>query len=236
MRKLKILFMMTVMALSIGSTNMVTRVHASDSEQGMEEKIQEEIKTFLKESDKSDLADLTQEESAELINLLDGIKSQYINAEEEHMKSQLNERASTSQYIGRLFLTLDESTKDLPHGHAGIGDAEVNAVIEANPGVGVKKYSNRIATYWSKRKDSGIYGVRGASSTQYRNARNYANARLGYSYGFNPISDKDFYCSELVFYAWKGQGYTLNSGIPWGTIILPVHIMADEDVYCIRKF
>lgn len=233
MKKLKILMILIV--LSSSNMNIFTIAHANDGYTPMENEIQNAISFVLKSNGVKELSDLSDEDTEALIDNINEIKSKHIDIREQEAKSSPSAR-STSSYIGKLFLTTDSSTKDFPHGHAGIGHKDLNAVIESNPGDGVRKYNGRIKSYWAKRKNSGIYGVRGASAAKYRNAFNYAEKRIGKKYGFNPFDNNSFYCSELVFYAWKGQGYTINNGLLWGSIILPVHMMLDSDTYLVRKF
>lgn len=99
----------------------------------------------------------------------------------------------------------------IKHGHAGIGYYDSDSVIEANPDVGVKLYANRISTYWMNCADGGIYSIHGAINHEYVIATDYVYNHIGYDYGFLPIVS-DFYCSELVNYAWKEAGYDLRGG------------------------
>ena len=78
--------------------------------------------------------------------------------------------------------------------------------------------------------DGGIYSIHGAINHEYVIATDYVYNHIGYDYGFLPIVS-DFYCSELVNYAWKEAGYDLRGGaLPW-TVLLPIHLMKDADTY-----
>lgn len=230
-----IVMLFTLMLLTLGSGTLFTNVHANEDEE-MEIQIQYAIDSVLQNNNIKDLGDLPETEMGKLVDDINAIKANYIDINAEKLASQPHTRGRTNQYIGRLFLTTESYTHGIRHGHAGIGSDETNAVIEANPGQKIKVYKDRVQSYWSKAKNSGVYGVRGASLTKYKNAYKYAKSKIGKSYGFNALDNNTFYCSELVFYAWKGQGYTINNGIPWGTIILPVHMIADSDTYLVRKY
>lgn len=223
-----------VLSVFIGTT-MVSTIHASDID-GMEKEIQETINMMLEASNQKDMIDLSKQDQEILVDKINEIKSRYIDIEAEIKNAQPRERSATYKFMGRLFLTLDAFTKDFPHGHAGIGHEEVNAVLEANPGDGVKKYKNRINSYWKRRKNGGVYAVRKASARQYRGAFSYAKNRVGKKYGFNPFDNNSFYCSELVFNAWKSQGYKLDHTRSWGAVIPPLYLMADSGTYHVHEF
>lgn len=136
--------------------------------------------------------------------------------------------------MGHIFVTGDSKTYGWPHGHAGIGTATVGATIEvANTSLGVVYRANRVTDYWSK-KNSSIMGVVGSTSSNYTSAFTYANNRIGKAYGFDPLNPNDFYCSELVFLAWKNAGITLyNHTI---VFILLSSIYGAAKIYTVVKY
>lgn len=141
---------------------------------------------------------------------------------------------TNGNFYGEIFITMDNSTLGFRHGHAGIGGDGSGYVIEANQDDGVKLYKNRIEGYWIKCKTGGIMRVRGASAQVYRTAYKYADNKIGYAYSIIPRSDT-FYCSELVYYAWKEAGYDIASG-KWGYHYSPYDIMSDDDTYYLYKW
>lgn len=117
--------------------------------------------------------------------------------------------------MGFVFVTGDAKTSSWSHGHAGIGSATPESVIEANPGDGVMFYHNRIASYWAK-VNSSIMGVRGATSGHYFDAFQYANNQYGKPYSLVPTDgSSSYYCSELVRDAWRHAGIKVASDNGW---------------------
>lgn len=120
---------------------------------------------------------------------------------------------------------------------SGIGVKGSGVVVEANPVDGVKKYFNRVSTYWMNRNLGGLLRVKDTSSTQYEKAQSYALEKVGKNYGFNPFSDDDFYCSELVYYAWKYAGVDIASSRAYTHgLILSAHFLIDSDTYYVARW
>lgn len=234
MKKIKGNLIIPLLTIIIGTT-MISTIHGNDID-GMEKEIQETIDMMLKTSNKKDMKDISKQDQEILVDKINEIKSHYIDIEAEIKNAQPRGRSATYKHMGRLFLTLDASTKGFPHGHAGIGHQDVGKVIEANPGDGVKVDSGRMNKYWERRKNGGVYAVRKESARHYKGAFSYANNREGKRYGFNSFDNHSFYCSELVFNAWKSQGYKLDHIRPWGALILPLDLMVDSDTYLVQKF
>lgn len=189
--------------------------------------IQNRINEFLKEKNKPDVYSLTEDEEIQLVNYIRQFKKS-LDGNLERQAVDPWVYASSYNLQGLVFATLDSRTSGIEHGHAGIGFSSGGNVIEANPGDGVKLYKNRVNNYWSSVANGGIYSVKGATSNDYLTAASYAAARLGRGYGFNP-AEGTFYCSELVYYAWKEAGKNIASSRIWGTLILPSQIMNDGD-------
>lgn len=182
--------------------------------------------------------ELSEKEKEELYNIIDSLKpveslkrsgGTTIPSGKRNNKIPLG-----GNYYGEIFITMDNSTIGFRHGHAGIGSDGPGHVIEANPGDGVKLYKNRIKDYWIKCNTGGIMRVRGASAKKYRTAYNYAKSKIGFKYSIISKSDS-FYCSELVYYAWKRAGYNIASG-KWGYHYSPYDIMSDNDTYYLYKW
>lgn len=184
---------------------------------------------FLQKNHVTSTDELTNEQVLQLVDLVNEFKLGIYG----------EERVSTitSKYLtfhsGDLYLTLDASTHIIGnvywnHGHAGIGGELPGDVIEANLDDGVYYYTNRDG-YWNSRTNGGIYKVVDAVDEEYQVALDYANEKVGLAYGFNPLSNSDFYCSELVFYAWDAAGYDLDHKRIPGKYILPQDLMLGAD-------
>ncbi len=192
--------------------------------------IQKKINEFVKSKNKNNVYDLNNEEEIELTQVIQEYKETLngnIASPYAYIESGIYN--SSVDIGGYIFSTLDSRTGSWEHGHAGIGYSAGGNVIESNPNVGVKLYTNRVDTYWRNCANGGIYSVSGASSSQYTTARNYAYSKLGCTYDFNALNTNSFYCSELVYYAWDSAGINIASSRIWGTPILPSQIMNDGD-------
>lgn len=92
--------------------------------------------------------------------------------------------------------------------YAAIVHENAKYTIEAYPESGVKVYSND----WANK--SKVYGIRvtGASINDYKNAAkdalNQTNKALNF---FNKETTDSFYYSQLVWKAWKNQGFDIDS-------------------------
>lgn len=227
--KKTIIFIFLAMVFILPFTNVSAldiedKLHIDNSHEFI---IQEKIDAFLKEKRKDNIYSLTPSEELELVNFIENYKNN-LNPNFKLQRVSGKDYATSFDITGYIFLTMDSRTSGWRHGHAGIGYSAGGNVIEANPGDGVELYYDRVKDYWSKRKTGGIYSVKKAEYADYKKARNYAKSKLGRKYGFNPFGG-DFYCSELVYYAWKEAGYNVASSRVWGTPILPSQIMNDGD-------
>ena len=227
-----------LVALLLIATSFTTPISANKeiSSDEMQEQINAMEQKYMQEHDIKNHEDFTNEQILELVDLINEYKSN-VYSNNDIAKKQTR---GLHYHSGDIFVTLDASKtffEDVvwDHGHAGIGGWIYGDVIEANPGDGVNYYNNRYG-YWNSRKNGGVYKVRNAVDPEYETAMIYAEDRVGLSYGFDATSDQDFYCSELVYYAWKDAGYDLdNNRIP-GTFILPKYLMMDADVVLDTSF
>lgn len=122
-------------------------------------------------------------------------------------------------------------------GHAAIVHNDPNYTIESFPDGGVRVYKND----WASK--SKVYGVRvkGASGADYTNAASYAitqaNLRKPYNWNFfNKGTTDSFYCSQLVWRAWKNQGYEvdrMNLG-DWEPVS-PAELVGGDETYVFYK-
>ncbi|WP_051286732.1 YiiX/YebB-like N1pC/P60 family cysteine hydrolase [Paenibacillus taiwanensis] len=107
-------------------------------------------------------------------------------------------------------------------GHAGIVSNVSALTVESFPADGVQKHTND----WRGRTNVYALSVKGASSSNYANAASYAENQVGKSYNWwfiNPWRDDAFYCSQLVWKAWKSQGIDVDY-VTIDPIVTPIEI------------
>ena len=119
--------------------------------------------------------------------------------------------ASTLGTVGDILITYSSSSfkknMDAPK-YATIVHENANYTIESYPENEVRVYSND----WANK--SKVYGIRvtGASINDYKNAAkdalNQTNKALNF---FNKETTDSFYYSQLVWKAWKNQGFDIDS-------------------------
>lgn len=202
----------------------------------IENEINDEVTKMLAKTGASSLEELSKEEANQLVDIILEIKEDHKDYYLNNIDLKLSPNTSGASTMGDVFVTPQEQTLSYIHGHAGIGASGTGQVIEANKGVGVVLYNNRIDSYWRTKTDGGIYGVVGAAYDQYARAYQYANARIGCEYGFNALSSNDWYCSELVWYAWDSVGYNIATGRAAGQLFLPIHLEIDADLFLKEAF
>ena len=230
MQKFKFMFALLLCAfiagISLASVNASEQQTAEDTES----LIISTTESYLKEKGVNATAELSYEDIVLLNKKIDQIKEN--DPELIDLKNGVNTRA-ISEYRGYVFVTGDSKTSGWSHGHAGIGSATPESVIEANPGDGVKPYYNRIANYWSK-VNSSIMAVRGATSTHYHNAFAYANSQYGKPYGLDPFDGADsYFCSELVRDSWYNAGISVAGNTNW---VFPHEIYQHANTIAVKKY
>lgn len=198
----------------------------------VEKEINKEIPDYLASKNKRNLDDLSIEEKIDLGEEVEKIKIKYYKDEVRwFIPGEYEEKIDLS---GLVFLTLDSTTLNWNHGHAGIGSGKDGKVIEVNYNDVIREYKNRVKTYWKHRANGGIYKVIGVQDSAYNKAKEYAVSKKGLNYGFEFWDSNTFYCSELVYKAWKSAGYDIaTSSI---LFIYPIHMMNDSDLYRVAKF
>lgn len=230
MKKLLTVFITTLLLVLATSTP----AFASNYET-LEEKLNNTKEEFLSKHNCSNISELSYDELLDLFEIVDEIKNSdfEIIKDRERQEMQSNSRAiGVWKFKGYIFVTGDSTTSGWAHGHAGIGTATENTVIEANKNVGVVSLPDRISTYWGK-KNSSVLAVKQAYTSDYTNAFVYANNRIGKQYGFDPLNPNDFYCSELVHLAWKNAGFTIGPAI--GTV-LPADLYTSSSTYSVQTY
>lgn len=117
--------------------------------------------------------------------------------------------------VGNILVTYSYSSLGVEvsvPGHAAIVSTNAAQTVEAFPSGGVRFYTND----WKTKKN--VYGlqVKNAGSVQYKNAAKYAmkqaDAKKPYNWNyFNKGTTSSFYCSQLVWKAWKEQGFDIDA-------------------------
>ncbi|MGY2613436.1 YiiX/YebB-like N1pC/P60 family cysteine hydrolase [Bacillus pretiosus] len=155
-------------------------------------------------------------------------KYQAIIKEKEKQKQKFAASSGKMGTKGDILISYDNKTAGWNHGHAAIVLEDNNYYMEAWPDRGVRVHDNDFGTRFNSKKKQYI---KGASNNQYRAAQNYAYSKKGSKYSVLTRKDNpyQFYCSSLVWQAWKSQGYDLDSN--GGGIVTPADI--DNSSYTI---
>lgn len=144
----------------------------------------------------------------------------YVKETQESTNDTLSSKAAKSLgSYGDILVTYSFSSFGInvaAVGHAAIVHTTSNYTIESFPeGDGHANGVRRYANDWGDR--ARVYGVRvkNATLTDYRNAANYAisqaNLKKHYNWNFfNKGTTDTFYCSQLVWRAWKNQGFEVD--------------------------
>lgn len=140
----------------------------------------------------------------------------------------------TGSWPGYIFVTMDNNKSGWHYGHAGIGGNN-GETIEAYSNTNVAIFSNGYNRNWSDCSTGGIYRVNGASTSQYETAKNWAYSQVGKEYDLSLLDgDSKFYCSELVYKAWKAAGITVGTNILG--LITPESIMNHNNTILVYSF
>lgn len=203
------------------------------SDQELEGVLNETYDKYLKQHEAASTMELTQEQTKELAAKLHDIKMSNPTLAELENKSMVMPRAKPA-FKGFIFVTGDSKTSGFRHGHAGVGASQSDAVIEANPGAGVKLYKNRISGYWAKHNSS-IMGVKDMTTDKFQKAYNWANKQIGKPYKLQSgYTDKSYYCSSLVHVSWIKAGKNLTGAM--GGYVLPLDLYRSRYTYTVVKY
>ncbi len=126
---------------------------------------------------------------------------------------------------GDILITYDSETAGWNHGHAAIVRYDDTYIVEAWPGDGVRYHVNN----WADRfTDARGFWVSGADGADYDGAEGVAKAQLGepYTIWTTKSNTSEWYCSKLVWYGWKQQGYELDHD--GGTYVIPADLENDS--------
>lgn len=117
---------------------------------------------------------------------------------------------------GDIFVSRTSKITPSLTGHAGIGDFDKGWTIESYPDDGVR-FRSRYSS-WKSDATAGMYRPSNVSGLDYTQATNYAINQIGSSYnGTFTTAGSGFYCSELVYFAWKNaSGLKLRTNTALG--------------------
>jgi uncharacterized protein YycO len=107
-------------------------------------------------------------------------------------------------------------------GHAAIVAIANDRTVESFPANGVQYHTND----WGSRSNVYAMTVKGATATAYNKAASYAATQVGKPYNWNfvnPWAGDKFYCSQLVWKAWKAQGIDVDY-VTIDPIVTPMEI------------
>lgn len=235
-------------SLSVGSVSAVSASELRNQYATVRREIIDEIDNYLVLKNKNNVQSLTQDELSQLVFRLNDIKTQHWNVYvvyDNYLRQNRNNRNDWS-WAGDAFVTVDQgSVPGFNHGHAAIASRNVHATIEALAG-GIQKIWDGNQRWDHKRCRAkyhgvagGVYRIVGLNNNQRALASDYASWQLGKGYDvlFWTWDDTLFYCSELVYKAWRHAGKTMNYSNPlWGHMVLPADIMLSPDTYLIEDW
>ena len=128
---------------------------------------------------------------------------------------------------GDVLVTLDAKTSGWNHGHAGIVVSRKKSnkfTVEAFPEKGVGYHAND----WKSRYKTvkGLH-VKGAKAKHYNGAQKWAQAQVGKPYSLTAGKNQTskYYCSLLVWKAWRLQGWDIDHD--GGYYVFPIDILKD---------
>ncbi|MGV1004078.1 MAG: YiiX/YebB-like N1pC/P60 family cysteine hydrolase [Candidatus Nanopelagicales bacterium] len=126
-------------------------------------------------------------------------------------------------------------------GHAAIVSTNSTVTIEsfaktASPinKDGVQKYANT----WGARTDVLMLRPRGATLKDFTAAATYAEAQVGDPYNWNfldKMTEKSFYCSQLVWRAWLNQGIDIEKGSFPNGAVTPADLVNSTNTYVVFR-
>ncbi|EJP6473743.1 hydrolase [Clostridium botulinum] len=156
----------------------------------------------------------------------------FFNAQENNNKTQEEYLRDYEDFLGGYgdILITPMGKYDSFTGHAGIVCVDNQYTIEAYPMGKQEEGVQRRVNNWKDRYNKVILaGVKGANESDYRNAVNYAEEKIGLGYNYNILNKwttSRFYCSQIVWRAWMEQGFDLDKD--GGSAVLPNDLISDK--------
>jgi len=158
-----------------------------------------------------------------------GSKSTKNNYPKKISRQKISSASDSWTGYGDILVSLEAKTDFWRHGHAAILSTTEDYVIEALPRPGVVHQS--ATKYWSTVDDDNQYYVKGAEDADYKKAVAYAKSQVGDSYGLKTTLDNSsvWYCSKLVYRAWKDAGFSIGTLDEYAGVVLPSSLIIDAD-------
>lgn len=163
----------------------------------------------------------------------DGTIDEYLpKYNEEKDKMSVNATALGTKGDILVSYDLNSGSSAIGFGHAAIVSRIKSNTVESwhkswSPikQHGVRMYNNN----WGKRKKVFGLWVRKSNNTKYVNAAKYAekqaNLKKPYNINFfDKFTTKRFYCSQLVWRAWKNQGHDIDN-VKFDTVVSPMELV-----------
>ena len=195
----------------------------------------------------------------ELIEYLDENSEKMIEEDEAFREEYFNERKSksnssgistyattTSSVLGSIGDILVDTTVNSGSvaftGHAAIvAYSDTKKTVESFAKSfsplnkdGVQLYSNT----WKNKSKAYLLGVKNAKSTQYGTAAKNAEKHIGKAYNWvftNKTTTSSFYCSQLVWRAWKDAGFDVEVGSIANGVISPADLVNSSNTFVISR-
>ncbi len=150
-------------------------------------------------------------------------------------------RGNSLGTVGDIIVALRQYNSSFPVvGHAAIVARDYNKTIESHPknaspiGVdGVSIYTNN----WGLKHGALLVRPYNVTTQQYLAAADFAASKVGCKYNwnfFNTTTTKKYYCSQLVWQAWKAAGVNTNVGTFPDGIVSPADLVNSKTTYVVR--
>lgn len=178
----------------------------------------------------SDIQSVKKHNESELSYIQSGKIAEKILRDKREIASSNQKQKNALSYsrlgsTGDIFVAYNASSWGIDFGypgHAAIVSNNNTWTIEAFPDDGVQYHLND----WKERTHIYAMSVRGATPTKNSGAATYAANQVGKEYNyyfFDPWTEDAFYCSQLVWKAWKSQGIDVDY-VTIDPIITPMEI------------
>lgn len=191
----------------------------------------EEIQTFEHRNaeDLNSLSDGSLEQKVE--NDLASNQNNNILKENELQATAAKASSSVLGSYGDVLIAYSASSWGINFGypgHAAIVAVANNRTVESFPADGVQYHTND----WRNRSKVYAARVKGATATKYNKAASYAASQIGKDYNWNfvnAMTTDRFYCSQLVWRAWKEQGIDIDY-VTIDPIVSPMEIAKSGNI------
>lgn len=158
---------------------------------------------------------------------------QYSNEQMDPTAQKIDEpeaASGTANFTkGDILVTMDNGSSSFRYGHAAIVLSDNRYTMEAWPSNGVQIHGISKWRPGGSIKTMIAMWVKGALGEDYTESQYWAKLQKGdpYNSSFYDSNRTDkFYCSQLVWKAWKYAGFDVNGG--WDSLISPFDMVEDS--------